>query len=75
MGQWQEHKSYRVGNFVSMGGQIYHANSDTGSRPGTDSTWTLACKSGRDGRDGRDAVVPIEPTDPSGPRRTTMSHR
>ena len=31
VGPWA-HKSYKAGNFVSMGGQIYHANSDTGSR-------------------------------------------
>jgi hypothetical protein len=53
-GQWNENAQYRRGNFVSMGGQVYHCNADTTSRPGTDITWTLACKSGRDGRDGRD---------------------
>jgi hypothetical protein len=59
VGQWAEFKTYKTGNFVSMGGQVYHANVDTNSRPGTDSAWTLACKSGRDGRDGKDA--PPEP--------------
>jgi hypothetical protein len=53
-GQWNENAHYRRGNFVSMGGQIYHCNADTTSRPGTDSAWTLAVRSGRDGRDGRD---------------------
>jgi hypothetical protein len=57
-GQWAEFKTYKAGNFVSMGGQVYHANVDTDSRPGTDSMWTLACKSGRDGRDGKDFVPP-----------------
>jgi hypothetical protein len=56
VGQWREHKSYKTGNFVTMGGQVFHANIDTNSRPGTDSTWMLVCKSGRDGRDGRDAA-------------------
>jgi hypothetical protein len=70
VGQWQEHKSYKTGNFCSTGGQVWHANADTDSRPGIDSTWTLAVKSGRDGRDGRDAVPPA-PTEP----RTTKSHR
>ena len=58
VGQWAEFKTYKSGNFVSMGGQVYHANVDTDSRPGADSTWTLACKSGRDGRDGKDFASP-----------------
>jgi hypothetical protein len=62
VGQWAEFKTYKAGNFVSMGGQIFHANADTNSRPGMDSTWTLACKSGRDGRDGKDATPPEPPT-------------
>ena len=60
-GQWTEGAQYRRGNFVSLGGQVYHANADTQSRPGTDGSWTLACKSGRDGRDGRDAAPPEQP--------------
>jgi hypothetical protein len=55
-GQWDESAHYRRGNFVSMGGQIYHCNADTIFRPGTDSAWTLAVRSGRDGRDGKDAA-------------------
>jgi hypothetical protein len=61
LGQWQEGKTYKSGNFVSMGGQVYHANADTDSRPGTDGTWTLAVRSGRDGRDGKDAGPPEPP--------------
>lgn len=38
VGQWQEFKIYKTGNFVSIGGQIYHANVDTNSRPGSDAT-------------------------------------
>jgi hypothetical protein len=68
VGQWAEFKTYRAGNFVSVGGQVYHCNADNvGSRPGTDSNWVLAVKSGRDGRDGK----PPEPPAP----RTTRSHR
>jgi hypothetical protein len=70
VGQWAEFKTYKAGNFCSMGGQIFHANTDTQSRPGTDSTWTLACKSGRDGRDGKHATPSEPPT-----QRTTRSHR
>jgi hypothetical protein len=61
LGAWQEGKRYRRGNFVTLGGSIWHANSDSDSRPGSDDTWTLACKSGRDGRDGKDwAPQPAE---------------
>jgi hypothetical protein len=69
-GAWTE-RQYRTGNFVSMGGQVYHANADTTSRPGSDSSWTLAVKSGRDGRDGKDGAAPTElPAS-----RTVRSHR
>jgi hypothetical protein len=66
VGQWQPHKSYRAGNFCSLGGQIFHCDRDTDSRPGTNSDWTLAVKSGRDGRDGKDgaAAAPAEPPEP-----------
>ena len=73
VGQWQEIKTYKAGNFVSMGGQIYHANVDTNSRPATDSTWTLAVKSGRDGRDGKDGALSPKQTEP--PPRTVRSQR
>ena len=64
-GNWSEGVLYRQGNFVSMGGQVYHANFDNqNSRPGLDATnWSLAVKSGRDGHDGRNApeTPPPEP--------------
>ena len=63
VGQWQEHKSYKAGNFVTLGA-VWHANADTTSRPGTDSDWTLAVPKPRDGRD----ATPPEP-------RTVRSHR
>ena len=71
-GVWTENTTYRRGNFVSMGGQVYHCNADTKSRPGTDSSWSLACKSGRDGRDGRDVT---QPKLPPAPQKTASSHR
>jgi hypothetical protein len=55
-GQFQDAMRYQRGNFVSMGGGLWHANRDTTARPGADDTWTLAVKSGRDGRDGKDGV-------------------
>ena len=72
VGQWQEHKSYKAGNFASTGGQIWHCNVDSNSRPGSDNSWTLACKSGRDGRDGRD-FTPPPPEQPPQPRTTTTT--
>src|SRR5262245_36862231 len=71
IGTWEENKQYKRGNFVSLGGQVYHCNIGTTARPGTDSSWTLAVKSGRDGRDGRDA--PAEPEQLA--QRTTRSQR
>jgi hypothetical protein len=41
---------YRQGNFATHDGSVFHANVDTKSKPGTDATWTLACKRGKDGR-------------------------
>lgn len=65
-GTWTEGAQYKRGNFVSMGGSIYHCEHDTASRPGSDNNWTIAVKSGRDGRDGRDAPTTPEPP----PQRT-----
>jgi hypothetical protein len=61
-GSWSEGVTYRKGNFVSMGGQLYHANHDGTSRPGTNGDWSLAVKSGRDGRDGKDAAGASQPS-------------
>ena len=32
-GQWADGGQYKRGNFVSMGGQVYHANADTSRVP------------------------------------------
>ena len=42
--------SYRVGNFVTYGGSLWHCDRDnTDTKPGTDaSAWTLAVKHGKD---------------------------
>jgi hypothetical protein len=71
VGQWREGMQCRAGNFITTGGQVWHCNADTTSRPGTDSSFTLAVKSGRDGRDGRDFTPP--PPSPGGPRETRSS--
>ena len=49
-GPWQAKRTYVTGSFVTSDGSVWHANEDTFSRPGTDATWTLACKRGRDGK-------------------------
>jgi len=61
-GVYQEGKSYDVGNLVTWGGSMWHANDTTTTKPGEGSKdWTLTVKRGRDGKDGRDAVdaVPV----------------
>ncbi|MBI4290584.1 MAG: carbohydrate-binding family V/XII protein [Betaproteobacteria bacterium] len=47
-GVWEEGSAYAQGNFVTHSGSVWHANTTTTSRPGTDATWTLAVKHGRD---------------------------
>jgi len=51
-GTW-ESGEYVRGEFVSLRGSLWHCNHSTTSRPGTDESWTLAVKHGRDGRDAR----------------------
>lgn len=47
---WKDGSTYERGNFVTWGGSLFHCNeSGTKSKPGTDGSWTLAVKRGRDG--------------------------
>lgn len=47
---WKDGETYERGNFVTWGGSLFHCNeSGTKSKPGTDGSWTLAVKRGRDG--------------------------
>src|SRR5262245_8426050 len=49
-------KSYERGDVVTWDGSMWHAERDTGAKPGTASSaddWRLCVKRGRDGRDGR----------------------
>jgi len=50
-GVWDEHMQYNRGEFVTCGGSMWHCNASTRSRPGTDGTFTLAVKKGRDAKD------------------------
>lgn len=47
-GTWKADRDYSEGNFATEDGSIWHANCATTSRPGTDASWTLAVKHGRD---------------------------
>jgi hypothetical protein len=49
-GAWKAKRMYAEGSFVTSDGSIWHANQSTDTKPGTDNTWTLAVKKGRDGR-------------------------
>ncbi|MPZ36600.1 MAG: hypothetical protein GEU95_00825 [Rhizobiales bacterium] len=53
VGVWVPDADYRQGNFVTDHGALWHANTTTRSRPGTDSSWTLAVKKGKDARNDR----------------------
>lgn len=44
---------YMRGMLTTYGGALWHAQVATSSRPGTDDTWRLCVKAGRDGRDAR----------------------
>lgn len=52
-GPWKA-GAFGRGNLVTMGGSTWLATADTQSRPGTDETWRLIVRAGRDGKDGRD---------------------
>jgi hypothetical protein len=45
-GVWDELKSYRRGEYVTLDGALWHANCGTMVRPGKNSHWRLAVKSG-----------------------------
>lgn len=45
---------YKQGHAVTWGGSLWVCQGPTDARPGTDDTWRLAVKKGRDGKDGKD---------------------
>lgn len=50
-GVWDDEKQYQPGNFVTVGGSMWHAQRPSkGVRPGTTTDWVLAVKSGKDAR-------------------------
>jgi chitodextrinase len=54
-GVWDAQKVYRVGDFVTKGGSLWHcSDTNTGVMPGSNSdTWKLAVKHGKDVRERR----------------------
>ena len=52
VGVWEAGREYKLGNFVTDKGSLFHCNSTTRQRPGDGSKdWTLAAKRGADGKD------------------------
>jgi hypothetical protein len=47
---YRQGQSYERGDMVTFGGSVWCALRDTESKPGTDDSWRLAVKAGRDGR-------------------------
>jgi hypothetical protein len=45
-GVWTEGTEYKVGNFVTREGSLWHCQRPTRSRPGADATWRLCVKNG-----------------------------
>ena len=69
-GTWNEGIVYYAGNFVTLGGSLWHCNaSETTSRPTTDNPdWSLAVKRGRDGKAAYVNGHSVEPRRPTAPR-------
>jgi integrin beta 3 len=49
---YKEGATYSRGDMVTWGGSLWHCDSETKDKPGTES-WTLAVKKGRDGKDAK----------------------
>lgn len=58
-GVWEASTAYRVGNFTTHSGSLWHADREsTGVLPGSGGGWTLCVKRGRDAKkDARDERV------------------
>jgi hypothetical protein len=51
VGVWRADASYSIGNFATHDGGMWHCGADgTTSEPGTDASWQLVVKRGRDAR-------------------------
>jgi hypothetical protein len=52
-GTWRSGVTFRKSNFVVHDGSLFICKCDTVMKPGTDETWQLVAKRGRDGKDSR----------------------
>ena len=60
-GVYSENKTYEQGDGVTYGGSYWIAQQETKSKPGTDNTFRLAVKAGRNGKDGIVRTVQEKP--------------
>ena len=51
LGVWDRCRAYGKGDFVTKAGSLFCARVDHPNEPGTDKTWTLAIKRGRDAKE------------------------
>lgn len=49
-GVWEKDWTYQPGNFATDQGGVWHCNTATKDRPGSNMTWTLAVKQGKAAR-------------------------
>lgn len=50
VGVFESGNDYHEGNFCTYQGSLWHCQSDTSITPGTDASWVLCCKRGKNGR-------------------------
>ena len=50
VGTFKSGEVYHAGNFCTFGGSLWHCQADTLAAPGTDETWQLCVKRGKDAR-------------------------
>lgn len=61
-GVWKEGQPYRKGAGVTWAGSFWLAQEDTNDKPGTNKSWRLVVKKGRDGREVVAVTPPAEKT-------------
>jgi hypothetical protein len=50
VGVYESGNVYRLGNFCTHNGSLWHCECDTTAAPGTDNTWQMCVKRGKDAR-------------------------
>lgn len=59
-GVFKDGLTYGPGDTVTWGGSLWHCGEETGDKPETSKSWTLAAKRGRDGKDGKQGEKGLE---------------